>query len=298
MSDFKQYLPSKRFQIVVLVIAAAAVLFILATFLFSKKSEYKKADEVETESVLLGSVIYQDTDNDGLWDWEEALWGTDPKNPDTDGDGIRDFDEVEALRPEAGEPGESEYTPETETGTLSRELVSAILSLKQNGSLNQENLASIAQEIGKGIENKGLFSAYSLDSVSTVAESQATHSSYKTRVQSVFSQYTNSSIGEELNLLPLYFENPADHQSELEIIIEDYKNLARALLLTDIPRPIAVLHVSLMNNANRVALALEELLFLEDDPLRGVAGISYYEEYSDAFISNLETITNYLSLEQ
>ena len=39
-----------------------------------------------------------DSDRDGLKDWEEALWGTDPKNPDTDGDGTNDGDEVKAGR--------------------------------------------------------------------------------------------------------------------------------------------------------------------------------------------------------
>lgn len=36
-----------------------------------------------------------DTDGDGLTDFEEALIGTDPRNPDTDDDGINDGDEVE-----------------------------------------------------------------------------------------------------------------------------------------------------------------------------------------------------------
>lgn len=35
-----------------------------------------------------------DSDNDGLKDWEEELWQTDPSNPDTDGDGFKDGEEV------------------------------------------------------------------------------------------------------------------------------------------------------------------------------------------------------------
>lgn len=36
-----------------------------------------------------------DTDQDGLTDDDEELWGTDPKNPDTDGDGYPDGEEVD-----------------------------------------------------------------------------------------------------------------------------------------------------------------------------------------------------------
>jgi len=39
-----------------------------------------------------------DSDNDGLKDWEEKLWGTDPNNPDTDGDGVKDGEELKQGR--------------------------------------------------------------------------------------------------------------------------------------------------------------------------------------------------------
>lgn len=43
-----------------------------------------------------GQVVFVDTDNDGLTDPEETLYGTDPQNPDSDGDGVNDGDEVAA----------------------------------------------------------------------------------------------------------------------------------------------------------------------------------------------------------
>ncbi len=48
---------------------------------------------------------YDDSDNDGLSDYEEVnIYGTDPYNPDTDGDGMSDGDEVKAGRNPKG-PG-------------------------------------------------------------------------------------------------------------------------------------------------------------------------------------------------
>lgn len=43
-------------------------------------------------------TIEQDSDNDGLNDWEEVLWKTNSKNPDTDGDGTLDGAEVQENR--------------------------------------------------------------------------------------------------------------------------------------------------------------------------------------------------------
>ena len=42
-------------------------------------------------------TIDQDSDGDGLWDAEEATYGTDPRLADTDGDGYSDFDEINQL---------------------------------------------------------------------------------------------------------------------------------------------------------------------------------------------------------
>lgn len=49
-----------------------------------------------------------DTDEDGLKDWEEVIYGTDPYNPDTDGDEISDGDEIaqgsNPLDPDSQDP--------------------------------------------------------------------------------------------------------------------------------------------------------------------------------------------------
>src|SRR2546423_718695 len=44
------------------------------------------------------NLLDKDSDNDGLKDWEETLWKTDPHNPDTDGDGTPDGQEVKEGR--------------------------------------------------------------------------------------------------------------------------------------------------------------------------------------------------------
>ncbi len=55
---------------------------------------------IENYNITLNQILssfkfLQDTDNDGLFDDEEAKYGTNPNNPDSDGDGYLDGDEVE-----------------------------------------------------------------------------------------------------------------------------------------------------------------------------------------------------------
>ncbi|SFM94178.1 fibronectin type III domain-containing protein [Thermodesulforhabdus norvegica] len=65
--------------------------------------------ESEYSEELVVNIPYEDTDGDGLYDSEEATYGTDPTLPDTDGDGVGDGDEVargtDPLLPEAPTAG-------------------------------------------------------------------------------------------------------------------------------------------------------------------------------------------------
>jgi len=81
----------------------------------------------------------QDSDNDGLADWEELLWSTDQALADTDGDGVSDGEEVavgtnplDPTPPEEFEESESGDTlsaprPDTSTDIIGKELFSGYM---------------------------------------------------------------------------------------------------------------------------------------------------------------------------
>jgi len=71
---------------------------------FALVVEQEKITQPPPPSLAIPSSL--DTDNDGLTDTEETLYGTDPKNPDTDGDGVPDGREVlEFSNPKSPETG-------------------------------------------------------------------------------------------------------------------------------------------------------------------------------------------------
>jgi len=80
-----------------LAILPIAIVFAIGILLFV--SAYSKKDALSTFT-LWGSKETSiesqniDTDNDGLRDWEENLYKTDPLNPDTDADGYLDGEEI------------------------------------------------------------------------------------------------------------------------------------------------------------------------------------------------------------
>lgn len=97
----KIILPSKK--IVISVIFALLVLTIGFFALgyggkyLDKDNLLKKGKDISVTDITIESLS-KDSDNDGLKDWEEALWKTDVNNPDTDGDGTADGEEVKLSR--------------------------------------------------------------------------------------------------------------------------------------------------------------------------------------------------------
>jgi len=87
-----KYLPSPRILAIVFIVLG---LLGLGWFWYFSPSS-GKSEVYENGALTAGSVnkITADADGDGLQDWEEVLWKTDPKNPDSDGDGMPDGEEI------------------------------------------------------------------------------------------------------------------------------------------------------------------------------------------------------------
>lgn len=70
-----------------------------------------------------------DTDGDGLSNYMEKIWGTDPSNPDTDGDGLTDYEEVMLYKTNPLKADSDE------DGLTDKEEVFAIYGVKTNPNL-------------------------------------------------------------------------------------------------------------------------------------------------------------------
>jgi len=79
----------------IILIIGIILILIGAGIAFSKKGKVEISLKEKKENSLSQNI---DSDNDGLFDWQEIFYGTDPKNPDTDQDGILDGEEVKEKR--------------------------------------------------------------------------------------------------------------------------------------------------------------------------------------------------------
>lgn len=74
-----------------------------------QKISFKKSNDLNSTN----NQPEIDSDNDGLFDWQEQLFGTDKHNPDTDNDGTKDGDEIKQNR-DPLKPGPSDKLPSSD----------------------------------------------------------------------------------------------------------------------------------------------------------------------------------------
>ncbi|MBI2640851.1 MAG: hypothetical protein HYW91_03145 [Candidatus Sungbacteria bacterium] len=144
-------------------ILAILVFLIIGWLVVSGRSDPKQTKRPDNASLLAREEqlkkLNQDTDNDGLKDWEEAIFRTDLKNPDTDGDGTKDGDEI-GLRRDPAIKGPDDFLatttavkdspyflPSNLTGQLAEKFGINVIVPRLSGSKRPLDLESIGDQI-------------------------------------------------------------------------------------------------------------------------------------------------------
>jgi hypothetical protein len=133
--------------------------FILLSLIFSSFAFYVGAEDNDTKSIFL------DSDQDGLSDEEEKLYGTNPANPDTDGDSYSDGTEVRSgYDPLKKAPGDklSGFVAE---GTTSNNATSTVLGDSSEINITEDISQKINELTAKATENNEAVSMNELESL-------------------------------------------------------------------------------------------------------------------------------------
>jgi len=293
-----KFLPSKKFAFVFGTLLLAAGVFYL----------FNRVDDVPAPSSdpvisLKEATFYQDTDGDGLEDWEEVLWKTDPRNPDTDGDGTPDGEEVKAGRdPAKPAPDDAVASPQKlvrktnndapETENLTRKIASDFISTymrrKFASAANADALDLDALQTAVFNEIKAVMTeeaqkkipdAFSRETISiTNSSTEEEIKSYINTVGSILQNppHTTTPGAQELILKAFEEENihvlagMQSHAENYMYFVEKLKDIAAPLALADA-------HAALLNNLQRLETVMQSLAAFPDDPVRGFAALAQYD---------------------
>lgn len=296
MNDYKKYLPSKKFIATCIIILILIVSFFLlkgVIYLF-KKIHIGGLNKGEVNQVTVKEIAQTDSNNNGIPDWEEYLWGLDPN-----GNGVKNkeiiLEKKGALSQNNGVSPADDSKPITNNEALSREFFAAIISLQQTGSLDEQSMKSISDAIGENIKTEEIKDVYTIDQLTTENDSLEAKNTYHEELVSLVKKYSNSDIGNELTFIVQGLNNK-DTQAlyAAKTVADAYQSFSKDLIKIKVPKSLAYAQLNAANDYFKTGQTIISLTTMLNDPIIGMKGILSYKKYSDALATDLDKVSELL----
>lgn len=282
-----------------------SVVLIVSVYVFAHGLELPKLAQASTETALLQVIATKDSDSDGLSDWEESLYGTDPHNTDTFHLGMTDGAAVArglivpkaivAIPAATSTPGKSggiDYaakglTPPT-GGTLTDVFAKnffslyitakqtnggAVLTSDQTSALAVEAASQLSQEIVPAADFKKAadikVSGTGADALRAFAvAAEAVLKKNKTAAQMSEIEYFQSAV-QDGNTTAL---------AHLASLAEAYRASAVGLAALPVPKELAAIDLVIINSIMRLSEIDNDFARVNIDPLTAMLALNQFRQ--------------------
>jgi hypothetical protein len=261
-----------------------------------------KSEELALKAVKVSTYDESaiDSDGDGLKDWEEVLWNSNPMAKDSDGDGTSDGDEVEGRRnPTKAGPDDAivlkteatttidtpyQYSFDTDLGEtltdrVSLNLTSNFLLAKSKGALSQSDKDNLVEAIVD--DSLSLLPSprvYTKENLTTTPTSKTSLRQYFNSLAKIVKTSESLTKGNELAIM----EAAKDSQNieslrALSEIGREYTNVAKKISELVVPTSLVSGHLALANELSMAGWGLEMMGDESADPTTVLLGFQAYQ---------------------
>jgi len=284
MKDWRRYLPSKKFLILgVCVLVLLVIFFSIRLLIKIKQKEGTVFTNTNTSNkkVTFSDVIEKDTDEDGIKDWEETLWGTNPLKPITFDSPDAKYIEQKKLAGATGEGYNSDgkIIELNETQKIAREIFSTTLGLNQSGAINADSANLIADSVATYIKNYKSGEDYKYEVLKLAKDnSNTTIKKYYTNITDILSKHIKQIDNS------IYIVNEATTNDDpgllkqMDPIIQKNEKTIAVLLKMTVPPDASFMHLKLLNNLNRLNQNEKDMTQLFKNPVVSLAAVNKYQE--------------------
>lgn len=289
-----------------------AVVVVCGAYVAARTGGRPRVAEASTETALLEQIASKDSDGDGLPDWEEALYGTDPHKIDTRGLGMTDGEAVakglivpqatadipQATSSPSGSAA-SDYglTAPAEgslTDTFAKNFFTLYLNAKQ-----ANNGAALTEQQTSDLANQAM--AELTASVAPAPDFKSMHDltvsgsgpdalrAFAASAENVLAAQQNHESKSELLYLQDALNGDASALTHIKIIANSYTGAARGISVLPVPTELASADLALINAMERVGEISGNFLSAETDPITTMLALEQYPQavldMANAFIS-------------
>lgn len=265
----------------------------------SKKGNDFSAEETGHARAAQIAALTRDQDADGLKDWEEAIFRTDQKNPDTDADGTADGEEIKQNR-DPLIPGPDDHiatsTPQIVdyedappgtvnlTGRLAQSLGQQLITQRLINPEKNLNPTAIAEQIAEGATTY-VPTAPSLtikDIIITKDESPTAITAWARQFDSAIQNSFRDKERDEVSLMLLAMRSGDDTTlATIDRYIPAYDVAITRIKEIPVPAPFASEQLRFLNLLVRFREIARRLRAAADDPVAAIASVKPYFTLTD-----------------
>jgi len=286
----------------------ASAVLVVGAYFFARGAVAPSDAQASEQTALLKAIATKDSDNDGLPDWEEALYGTDPHNPDSRGFGMTDGAAVSKglIVPEAivNIPATATSSSDTlasidpslppppaagtVTAAFAQNFFSLYLAAKQaNGGadLSESDISTISNQALSSLSS-ALTATPDFKAASdlTVSGSGADAlKAFAVSAEAVLLANTSDATTSEINYLKAALvNNDETAYARLHSLAKAYRGSAAGLAVLSVPRELAVDDLQLINAMARLSSIIEDFARADTDPLATILALQQYMPVAQA----------------
>jgi hypothetical protein len=281
--------------------AVFSAFLIVGAYMLARDAESPRSVNASPESALLQAIATKDTDGDGLTDWEEALYGTNPRVTDSFNLGMTDGEAVAKglIVPKAiadislatSTPiSYDEYglPPPPAEGTLTaafaKNFFTLYLSVKESkggANLTESEMANIANEAVNMLSSE-IIAAPDYKSVKDLKISGSGRDAlieFAVNAEAVLLK--NKSTGKKSEILYLQDavqNNDQEALAHIASIAKGYRDAAVGLSALNVPPELVEVHLALINSMMRISSISNDLSRVNTDPLASILALKQYAQ--------------------
>ncbi|MCR4285687.1 MAG: hypothetical protein NUW00_02200 [Candidatus Kaiserbacteria bacterium] len=227
-------------------------------------------------------IASQDSDGDGVKDWEENLQG-------------KVFETIPTPTSTSFTSGDEPYEPPT---TLTGKFSEAFFQDYLQGKINGEDFSDPTAFIGNAvtaIEKNTESKKHSRNELNTVSDSPEAFHIYGNEFAKIMNSSVVSVENEAIILQQALTANDPTILEKLTPIHEAYVSYISQALVMEVPESFALLHVSALNTFESILTDVEAMRLAFTDPLYALARTKGYEDDAKALYESLQKINEKLS---
>lgn len=261
--------------------------------------------DAESTHELLAAYAQKDSDSDGLPDWQEALYETDPNNAHSVSGALTDAQAVAngLVKPRF----ESEATaldtktipgisasPSTLTDQFARKLFGQYLLTRGQNIPSASDIATfVEQGVAELRNDHATPDTFNVGQVKVMGSGPDALLSYQATVEPVLLRVDAGKDRDEVqSFSDAITKGDEKALANVRKYAEDYKTAAHALMKISVPKELAVSHLKLANSLMHVSESLSDMASVSSDPIRTMLGLSLYTPYTESGLQALSEMNS------